>query len=72
VLPHPPYSLDLAPADFFFILSVKEMLLGLKINSKNFRTTWDGVAVALGADEFAAAFQRWLERSQKCLDIGSS
>jgi len=56
MLHHPNYSPNLTPADFFFFLRVKELLSGLKMNAKNFRTTWDGVAAALGVDELAAAF----------------
>jgi len=70
MLPHPLYSRILAPAVFFFFPRVKELLSGLKINTKKFRTTWDRVAAAVGADEYSAAFRRWFERSQKYINIG--
>ena len=33
ILPHPPYSPDLAPSDFFLFGPLKETLRGVKFNS---------------------------------------
>ncbi len=34
-----------------------------------FKTKWEGVIRMLSKDDFARAFQRWLERCEKCIGI---
>jgi hypothetical protein len=70
LLPHPPYSLDLAPADFFLFRRVKEELAGLSLDEDSLKKTWEGVVRTITADEFATAFRRWFERCEKCIRIG--
>jgi histone-lysine N-methyltransferase SETMAR len=62
VLEHPPYSPDLAPADYFLFRRVKEELAGLRLTPETLKNTWEGVVRSIGVDEFAAAFRRWLDR----------
>jgi len=69
VLEHPPYSPDLAPADFFLFPKVKELLAGKTIAASDVKKEWEGVTRTIGVDEYAAAFRRWLERSEKCIRI---
>ena len=69
LLPHPPYSPDLAPADFFLFRRVKEELAGLHLTQESLKTAWEGVTRTIAEDEFAAAFRRWYERSEKCVRI---
>jgi histone-lysine N-methyltransferase SETMAR len=69
-LDHPPYSPDLAPADFFLFRRVKEELAGQSLDEGTLKTTWERVVRSIGADEFATAFRRWYERCQKCIEIG--
>jgi histone-lysine N-methyltransferase SETMAR len=66
VLRHPPYSPDLAPADFFLFRRVKEELAGVCTLKKE----WEGVMRSISAEEFATAFRRWFEHCQKCIEIG--
>jgi hypothetical protein len=42
------------------------MILGI------FKTALVGVVTTRTADEFAAAFRRWLERCEKCVAIGGN
>ena len=70
MLEHPPYSPDLAPADFFLFPKLKMELAGRHLSKDDFKTTWDGVSRTVAAEDFAAAFRRWYERCQKCVDIG--
>jgi hypothetical protein len=35
-----------------------------------FMTKWEGVIRTLSKDDFARAFERWLERCEKCIQIG--
>ena len=72
VLPHPPYSPDLAPADFFFFPKMKEELAGRHLDQKSFKKAWDGVASRFTEEDFAAAFRRWFERSEKCVQVGGN
>jgi len=70
LLDHPPYSPDLAPADFFLFKKVKEELAGLTLTQQSLKKTWEGVTRGITAEEFAAAFRRWYERCEKCVKIG--
>ncbi len=69
---HPPYSPDLASADFFLFPKVKSELAGLSLTQGTFQKTWDGVIRKIAKDEFAAAFRWWMERCEKCVRIGGN
>ncbi len=69
-LEHPPYSLDLALADFFLFRRVKEELAGWSLDEGTLKKTWEGVTRNIATEEFATAFQRWYECSEKCVRIG--
>ena len=64
---HPPYSPDLAPADFFLFPKVKSELAGKTLTAETFRTSWERAVRRLCKDDFAAAFDKWLERCNKCI-----
>jgi histone-lysine N-methyltransferase SETMAR len=70
VIPHPPYSPDLAPADYFLFPTLKRELAGQTLSLDEFKTKWEGVVRTLTKDDFARAFERWLERCEKCIRIG--
>ena len=70
LLPHPAYSPDLAPADFFLFKRVKEELAGLTLSQDTIKKVWEGVIRSIAVEEFAAAFSKWLDRSEKCIRIG--
>jgi hypothetical protein len=53
VLPHPPYSPDLAPADFFLFPVLKRELAGLTLSQDEFKMKWEGVVRMLNKDDFA-------------------
>jgi hypothetical protein len=69
-LEHPPYSLDLAPADFFLFRKVKEALAGITLDQESLKNTWEGVVRNITTDDFATAFRQWFERAEKCVRIG--
>jgi hypothetical protein len=56
--PHPPYSPDLAPADYFLFPTLKRELAGLSVSLDEFKTKWEGVVRTLTEDYFARAFER--------------
>lgn len=67
---HPPYSPDLAPADFFFFPKVKSIISGISIEGDSVRPMWENAAKALSPNDFQNAYERWIERFQKCIRIG--
>ena len=67
----PPYSPDLAPADFFLFRRVKEDLANLSLNQESLKNAWEGVTRSITAEVFATAFVRWYERCKKCVRISS-
>ena len=69
LLPHPPYSPDLAPADFFLFPTLKRELAGHTMALEEFRKKWEGVIRKLTKEDFTKAFQRWLERCKKCVEV---
>jgi histone-lysine N-methyltransferase SETMAR len=69
-LEHPPYSPDLASADFFLFRRVKKELAGRSLDEGTLKKTWEGVTRNIAAEEFATAFRRWYEHCEKCVRIG--
>jgi histone-lysine N-methyltransferase SETMAR len=66
----PPYSPNLAPADYFLFPTLKRELAGLSMSLDEFKTKWEGVVRTLIEDDFARAFERWQHRCEKCVSIG--
>jgi hypothetical protein len=70
LLQHPPYSSDLAPADFLF-RRVKEELAGIWLTAETIKKTWESVVQNIAVEEFAIAFRQWLDRCNKCIRINA-
>lgn len=69
VVPHPPYSPDLAPSDFHLFPSMKESLRGKSFDNldevKNAIKEW----VRQRDEEFfQSGFSSWIKRWRKCID----
>ncbi len=71
VLRHPPYSLDLALADFFLLWRVKDELAGISLDHSILKKEWEGVMRSISAEEVRHCLPVvvWYERCQKCIDI---
>jgi len=73
VIPHPPYSPDLAPCDFFLFQEMK-----LKVKGRQFDTTEEiqaesqRVLDSLIEKDFQEAFQKWSRRWDRCLYAGGN
>ena len=67
LLDHPPYSPDLAPADFFLFPKLKKELAGIIMTQEKFKNKWEGVLRTLSKDDFATAFKKWTDRCKKCV-----
>ena len=61
LLEHPPYSPDLAPADFFLFPKIKNQLAGRTLTQETFQKSWEGMVRTIGKDDFATAFWQWYE-----------
>lgn len=71
VIPHPPYSPDLAPSDFYLFGPMKSNLRGQRFDDL------DEVKAALklwvrqcSAEFFQSGFQAWTKRWSKCIERG--
>ena len=69
LLPHPPYSPDLALCDFSLFPRIKKHLKGKKFDSNS--EVEEGLHRVLGdveENEFKEALQNWFVRMKKCID----
>jgi len=57
-LPPPPYSFDLAPADYFLFPKLKKELAGITMTQEKFKKKWEGVLRGISREELAKAFVR--------------
>lgn len=69
VLPHPPYSPDLAPCDYFLFPRLKKMLAGRKFS----RRCFVGSAVfqclkGIPTKDYENAFRMWIKRLKLCIE----
>ncbi|GBN95816.1 Mariner Mos1 transposase [Araneus ventricosus] len=68
VLEHPPYSPDLAPADFFLFPRLKGVLKGLSFSDiAQIQQRVTAVLRAIPKEAFADRFQQLYKRCQKCI-----
>lgn len=73
VLPHPPYSPDLSPPDFFLFPLVKRKLKGRRFDSiEAIQKAVTAELNAIPADEFKKCFLQWKDRYQRCIDAQGS
>ena len=68
VLPHPPYSPDLAPCDYFLFPRLKNHLSGKRYNSRKAL----GSAIyqclkGIHVEDYEKCFQNWIERLKRCI-----
>jgi histone-lysine N-methyltransferase SETMAR len=68
-LQHPPYSPDLAPADYCLFRRLKSDLAGVSVTPETFKTELERVLRSIGKNKFAEAFQRRLHSHEKCIAL---
>jgi transposase len=62
-MPHPPYSPDLAPSDFYLFGTVKQRLQQAQFSEEDdFFEELDTILMSISKDELMKVFQSWLER----------
>ena len=69
LLPHPPYSPDLAPSDFFLFLKLKEHLKGVYLNNTNEAKQVAKTWLTKWSDYFKNGKKGWKHRLEKCIDL---
>ncbi len=73
VLDHPPYSLDLGPCDFFLFPRLKNVLKGHHFGGlEEIKRNATATLKAISKEEFAACFQQWKHRMEKCVTSGGN
>lgn len=73
VIPHPPYSPDLAPCDFFLFPKMKLKLKGRRFDTiTEIQAETQKVLNTLTEKDFQEAFQKWRRRWDRCLHAGGN
>lgn len=70
-VPHPPYSPDLAPCDFFLFPRLKKYLTGRRYGSR--AALGSGVyqcLMGIPIKDYERAFQQWIKRLKLCISHG--
>lgn len=68
-LPHPAYSPDLAPCDFWLFPKLKEILAGNKFTRvQDLSRAVNSELRGISKDEYRAAFDKWRRRLQLCIE----
>jgi hypothetical protein len=67
--PHPPYSLDSAPSDFFLFEYLKEKMLDLEFDSPETLLEWmKNEFRKITPNTLEAIFEHWIIRVAKCIE----
>lgn len=70
VIPHPPYSPDLAPSDYHLFPNLKEHLGGQRFSSdEEVKEEVERYLNSLAVDWFDTGIQKLTQRLQKCVDV---
>ena len=69
--PHPPYSLDLAPCDFWLFPKLKEKLRGCRYETiEEMKEAVTKVIDTFTQEDFHEALKKLLERYNECIVTG--
>ena len=69
ILPHPPYSPDLTPCDFFLLPKIKKELKNKKYNKvENFARAVQAITSSIPKEEYHRSFEDWRRRLELCID----
>ena len=71
IVPHCPYSPDLAPCDFWLFSKLKDKLRGCRYETiEEMKEAVTKVTDTLTQEDFHGTFQKLLERYNKCIAAG--
>ncbi len=69
LVPHPGYSPDLSPADYWFFNRVKSCLRGIRFrDADELQTALNNVIFMVDPEEYQAAIDRYLPCLRKCIE----
>jgi hypothetical protein len=69
IIPHPPYSPDLAPCDIFLFPKMKLKLKGRRFeNIEYIQAELQDMMKMLMQNDFQRCFQSWKSRSDRCIN----
>ncbi len=68
-IPHPPYSPDLAPADYWLFRVLKKELAGRTLPKETLENEIDRLLQSIPENDFADAFTKWIRRHEKCVAV---
>ena len=66
VVPHPPYSPDLAPSDFSYFQNRKMKLKGRRFQTEEIQAESQAVLNTLRENDFQECFKNWQRRWARC------
>lgn len=70
-LPHPPYSPDLAPCDFFLFPRIKKELGGKRFESvEELKRAVKAIANDISKEDYTKCFENWCTRLKRCIEVG--
>lgn len=70
LLPHPPYSPDLAPCDFFLFPRIKKELKGKRFDKvENLARAVQAVVEGIPKEDYENSFQSWRNRLERCIEF---
>ena len=70
VLPHPAYSPDLAPCDFFLFPKTKEKIRGQRFSSNEEAiTAYESALLDIPEEAWIETFSKWFQRMEKCIRL---
>jgi [histone H3]-lysine36 N-dimethyltransferase SETMAR len=68
-LPHPSYSPDLAPCDFFLFPLIKKDMRGTRFSSpEDAVEAYIELIEALDKNQWSSCFEKWFQRMDKCIE----
>ena len=69
-LPHPPYSPDLAPSDFFLFGFLKNKLMGYNFNSEEELLSKSyNILKKISRITLEEVFDEWIDRLKLCIEL---
>lgn len=69
LMPHPPYSPDLAPCDFWLFRRLKKSLRGKKFRSESeIDSAIHEFFASIPTEDWRAVFTKWQERMERCIE----
>ena len=70
LLPHPPYSSDLAACDFFLFPKIKKELGGMRFERiQELARTVKSITNNISQEEYFNCFQNWRRRLKRCIEF---